>query len=387
MAGDTTTSLLRDRSQGSRVTNAELFFDLVYAFAVTQLSHQLLDRPTATGALQAAVLLAMVWFAWAYTAWVTNWLDPDRIPIRLLLLGLGIVSLVMSAALPDAFGSRGLAVGAAYAGMQVGRTIFAVWALRGQPLQRNFQRILTWCLVSGALAVAGGVVHGSQRDILWLAAVVVDLLGGWAGFYTPGLGRSATSEWDIEGSHIAERCQAFVLIALGECVVLTGTTLSREPHVTSSGIAALAVAFCAVAALWWLYFDRSAEAASQVVSKSADPGRLGRTAYHVIHPAIVGGIIAAAAGNEELLAHPAIATPAPAAWMILGGTGLFVAGHAAFKRAIWGVIPWSRIYGVMALALLSLVAPHVDTIAVGVLAAAVVIAIAVSDRMAVAPTA
>ncbi|MBO0818725.1 MAG: low temperature requirement protein A, partial [Actinobacteria bacterium] len=132
-----------ERREGTApVTNVELFFDLVYVFAVTQLSHHLLAHPTITGALQTALLLAMVWLVWAYTTWVTNWLEPGRIPVRLLLIGLMLVALVMSAALPEAFGRRGLIVGAAYAVMQIGRSAFAVAALRGRPLQANFQRIL-----------------------------------------------------------------------------------------------------------------------------------------------------------------------------------------------------------------------------------------------------
>ncbi|MFZ0049136.1 MAG: low temperature requirement protein A, partial [Streptosporangiaceae bacterium] len=220
--------LMRDRSQGQqRVTSVELFFDLVYVFAVTQLSHYLLHHRTLAGALQAAVLLTMVWQLWAYTTWVTNWLEPDRFPVRLLLLGLMLISLVMSAALPAAFGRSGLLVGCSYAVMQVGRTVFTIWALRGQPLATNFVRILAWCCVSGALAVAGGLTAAVPgRAVLWLGAVGVDLLGGAVGFWTPGLGRARTRDWTIEGGHFAERCQGFILIALGESIVVIGATLS-----------------------------------------------------------------------------------------------------------------------------------------------------------------
>src|SRR5260370_14847827 len=133
---------MRERGAGAAgVTSIELFFDLVYVFAITQLSHYLLHHLTVAGALQGAVLLAMVWQLWAYTTWVTNWLDPGRIPVRLLLLALMAISLVMSAALPSAFTNSGLLVGCSYAVMQIGRSVFAVWALRGQPLAVNFQRI------------------------------------------------------------------------------------------------------------------------------------------------------------------------------------------------------------------------------------------------------
>ena len=157
--------LRRQRTDGpSRVTNVELFFDLVYVFAVTQLSHYLLAHQTVTGGLQAGLLLVMVWLLWAYTTWVTNWLDPEQTPVRLLLLGLMLVSLVMSAGLPEAFTDGGVLVGGAYAVMQIGRSVFAVWALRGGPQRRNYERILCWCCVSGALAVVGGLAGPDARE-------------------------------------------------------------------------------------------------------------------------------------------------------------------------------------------------------------------------------
>ncbi len=372
-------NLMREPATAGRVTNIELFFDLVYVFAVTQLSHYLLAHASVTGALGTGLLLAMVWQLWVYTTWVTNWLNPERIAVRLLLLGLIGASLVMSAALPGAFASRGLAVGCAYAVMQIGRSVFAVIALRGQGLQRNFERILCWCLVSGALAVAGGFAAGGARVALWVAAVGVDLLGGIVGFYTPGLGRSTTHEWTIEGGHFAERCQAFVLIALGESILVIGVTLSGLAHITSTEIAAFAVALTSSVGLWWLYFDRSAGEAARIIATSDDPGRLGRSAYHFLHPVMVAGIIVTAAADEVTLADPDEVGHAAASWLILGGIALFLAGHAAFKAVVWRTVSWPRIAAVAVLALLGLAAPHLSALALSACAAVVVVAVAVVD--------
>ena len=185
--------LLRDRSGQQRVTNIELFFDLVYVFAVTQLSHYLLDHPTVRGALQAGLLLVMVWLVWAYTTWVTNWLDPEQIPVRLLLVALMLVSLAMSATLPRAFGDLGLWVGGAYAVQQIGRSVFMVVAVRGHPLQENYERILAWCVVSGALAVGGGFSGGYLRDVLWprMGGIAVLALLGLAARSIPALALAA----------------------------------------------------------------------------------------------------------------------------------------------------------------------------------------------------
>lgn len=381
MTGGQTDNLRRRPGGTARVTNVELFFDLVYVFAVTQLSHYLIDHPTVGGALRALLLLTMVWLAWVYTTWVTNWLDPDRIPVRLMLLGLALVSLVMSAALPDAFGGRGLAVGVAYAVMQTGRSVFAVAGLGGDPLRRNFQRILAWCLVSGALAVAGGLAAGDARELLWLGAVAVDILGGLAGFWTPGLGRSSTRDWTIEGSHFAERCQAFILIALGESIVVIGATLARLPTVTFREAAAFLAAFAGSMGLWWLYFHRSAEAGAQVISGSADPGRLGRSAYHLIHPVMVAGVIVLAAGDQLVLDRPGAVGSAPVPAMVLGGAALFLTGHALFKAAVWRTVSRARIAGVAALGLLGAAAPHVTAVLLSVCAALVILAVATADYL------
>ena len=374
-------NLLRPPGASARVTNVELFFDLVYVFAVTQLSHYLIDHQSLDGVLQALLLLVMVWLVWAYTTWVTNWLDPDRIPVRLMLLALALVSLVMSAAVPFAFAGRGLAVGCAYAIMQIGRSGFAVAGLRGDRLQRNFQRILAWCVVSGALAVAGGLAAGHTRELLWLAAVAVDVLGGLAGFYTPGLGRSQTRDWTIEGNHFAERCQAFILIALGESIVVIGAALSALASVTGQEIAAFLAAFVGSVGLWWLYFHRSAEEGAQVIASSADPGRLGRSAYHLIHPVMVAGIIVVAAGDQLVLRSPGAVGHAAVSAMVLGGTALFLLGHAAFKAAIWGRVSRTRIGGVVVLAALGGLAPYVPALVLSVCAALVVVAVAAADSL------
>ena len=372
--------LLRDRSGNQRVTNIELFFDLVYVFAITQLSSYLLGAATFGGAARTAILLAMVWLAWMYTTWVTNWLDPERMAVRSLLVLLMLVSLAMSAALPRAFADWGIWGGGAYALMQIGRTIFMVGALPAGPLRDNFQRILVWCAVSGALAVAGGLIGGHARELLWLLAVLVDVLGGVVGFATPGLGRSRTADWTIEGSHIAERCQAFILIALGESIVIIGATLTGERHATATSIAAFVVAFAGSVALWWLYFDRAADASTEVVTSSSDPGRLGRTAYHLIHPVMVAGIIVAAAGDQQMLDHPSSIAHGPDAWLILGGPALFMAGHAAFKYEMWRTIPVTRLAGIAVLALLALLAPVIPEIALAACAVVVVAAVAATDR-------
>src|SRR3712207_5663533 len=221
---------LRARDSGEqRVTPLELFFDLVYVFAITQLTHRLLEHLTLSSALETLMLLLVVWGVWIYTAWFTNWFDPTRLAVLLVLVAVMLASLVMSVAIPEAFGERGLMFGLAYVAIQVGRTAFTFVALRKSlggthPLSRTFQRILTWFVGAGALWIIGGLLGGQARYAVWLLALAVDYSGPVVGYYIPGLGRSRTEEWTIEGGHFAERCQLFVIIALGESILVTGTT-------------------------------------------------------------------------------------------------------------------------------------------------------------------
>lgn len=385
MTGVQKASLLRVHTGAERVTNIELFFDLVYVFAITQLSHHLLGHLTWEGVWQTLLLLAAVWLAWVYTASVTNYLDPERIPMRLLLLALMLPSLVMSAAIPTAFGDGGLVVAGAYVTIQVGRTIFVILALRGEALRRSFERILVWYIAISGLWLLGAVSPMQVRELLWALAVAVDLLGAAVGFYTPGLGRSRTWDWTIEGNHFAERCQAFILITLGESIVVIGANLAGLHTVTGLAVAAFIIAFVGSAALWWIYFDRSAEASARRLAASNDPGRLGRSAYVFIHPIMIAGIIVVAAADDEVLAHPAEVPNAATTWLVLGGAALFLGGYALFKAAVWRVTPWSQIAAIIVLALLGLLAPHVSppvsALALGIGAAAVVVGVAVADRL------
>ncbi|MGH3419975.1 MAG: low temperature requirement protein A, partial [Streptosporangiaceae bacterium] len=211
--------------------------------------------------------------------------------------------------------------------------------------------------------------------------VCVDLIGGLAGFYTPGLGRSRTSDWTIEGGHFAERCQAFILIALGESIVIIGATLTDVKSVTAASVTAFVVAFAASVALWWLYFDQSAEAAAEKIVRSDDPGRLGRSAYHLIHPIMVAGIIVSAAADQKVLSDPGATASTASAWMILGGPALFLAGHAAFKLVVWRSVNWPRLAGIAVLALLAPAAHAIPALALAACAAALVVAVAATDRL------
>jgi low temperature requirement protein LtrA len=374
------TSLSVRREGGnSEVTRFELFFDLVFVFAITQLSHLLLEHLSLLGAAQTLLLLLAVWWAWVDTAWVTSWFNPDHHAVRLMLVGVMLVSLVMSAALPEAFGERGLAFAAAYVLIQVGRTAFAVATLAGdRPLRRNFQRILAWMLLSGVFWLAGALTHEWLRGLLWLGAVAIDVVAPALGFYTPGLGRSVVRDWMIAGGHLAERFQLFVIVALGESILVTGATFGETDRSFGPATAAV-VGVVGSVAVGWIYFNRSARYGSQIMAAAREPGRLGRSAYTYFHLPMVAGIIVTAVADELTIAHPGGPPNITIAAVALAGPILFLAGHALFKHAVSDWLLTSHLIGIVLLLLLlplGLVAPP---LAVGVAATLVLIGVAAWD--------
>jgi low temperature requirement protein LtrA len=355
--------LFREHTErGQRVRPMELFFDLVYVFAITQISHLLVAHLSLHGAVQAVMLLLAVWWAWIYTSWFANWLDPDRPPVRLVLIGVMLASLGMSVALPEAFGDRGLLFAVCYVAIQVGRTLFMVAVLEtAGALHRTFVRMAVWFAASGALWLAGGLAEGLTREILWLAALTVDYLAPAMGFATPGLGRSRTSDWNIQGGHLAERCQLLIIVALGESILVTGATTAQLP-LSAATLSAFVVAFFGSVAMWWIYFSRSAEAGSEIIAGSRDPGRLGRSAYTYYHLPIVAGIIVAAVGDELTITHPTDTGTLVTTVVNVGGPLLYLVGHTLFKRTVFGMLPASRIVApivLLALIPLGLAVPNV----------------------------
>ncbi|MEU7611495.1 low temperature requirement protein A [Micromonospora sp. NPDC049204] len=374
--------LLRPRTGVQPTTSTELFFDLVFIFTITQLSHYLIAHPDWRGAARTALLLALVWFVWVYTTWLTNWLQPDQGPVRTVLIGVALGSLSLSAAIPEAFAGTGLLFAVVYVAVQVGRTLFALWAVQGSPwLVAGFQQVLPWITGTSVLVVLGGLASGVAREALWAAVIVLEVVGLLIGYPLPGRGRSRPERWMVEGGHLAERCAAFVLIALGESILVTGSTLTSHVDLVTSG--AFLLAFAGSVALWWVYFARSAPAATEVIAGAGErTGALSRVAFNYLHPVIVAGVIVASAGDELLLREPGAPATTVAALFTLGGPALFLAGHGAYKALLWRRPPTSRITAVLVLLALVPICVRLGLpVAVcAALALAVTVAVIVTDR-------
>lgn len=379
-------SLLRPRSdeEQSKVTNIELFFDLVFVYAVTQLSHTLLHQLNVLGACQVLVLFLAVWWVWIFTGWVTNWLDPERPAVRLALLALMLAGLLLSIALPQAFGDRGMLFAGAYVFMQVSRTIFMLWAIGdASPANtRNFQRIAVWLITAGILWLIGALHQGVWRGSFWVAALLLEYLGPAVTFHVPGLGSSSTEDWDIDGGHLAERCSQFVIIALGESVLVTGSSYAdtlRQPQALLGFLSA----FIGSVVMWWIYFDIGAERGSRSIQQADDPGSTARLAYTYLHLLIVAGIIVCAVADELTLraARPS------AGWvdtaLLVGGPALYVLGNALFKKAVNATrLPRSHMIGLGLLLLLAVTHARFSIVSLNVATTVVLLIVALWEMWA-----
>jgi low temperature requirement protein LtrA len=338
--------VLRARGGHARVTNAELFFDLIYAFSVTQISHFLLHDLSATGAFEALLLWFAVWLGWQYTAWVTNWFDPDTPPIRLMLFGLMLLGLLMASAIPQAFGERALLFAGAYVAIQVGRSFYALLQLgAGHALTPNFRRILGWVCISAVFWIGGALADGGLRLALWAVAVLCEYVSPMFGFGLPGLGRSRTADWTIDGGHLAERCQLFVVLALGECIIVTGATLADAKAWDAPILIAVLVAFIGSVAMWWMYFDTSSGHGTHAIEHAEDPGRMGAY-FHYVHVILIAGVIVSAVGNDLTILHPDHPMEPKYAAVLLGGPAIYLFGNTVYKRIVyrcrtrWGWCCW-----------------------------------------------
>jgi low temperature requirement protein LtrA len=344
--------VMRQRAEEEqRATALELFFDLVFVFAVTQLSRYLLHHLTVQGAAQTLFLLLVVWWAWIYTTWMTNWFDPDSVPVRLTLLVGMLGSLGMAIAVPQAFGSRALPFILGYVGLQIMRNAFIVAATKPEtPLHIAFRRILAWSAWTSVIWIVGALLHGQTRTLVWITALVLDYAGPFAGYWTPGLGRTAVTDWQLEHAHFAERFQTFIIIALGESIVVTGATASAQ-HLTTDRWLSIALGFVLTAAMWWLYFDEVAQRSVADFEAAEDQrGRLGRDAYTYLHIPIVAGIIIAAVALELVIAHPDAALTSGQLAALAAGPVLYLAGHLAFRLRMTGTLAPKRIITIAAIA-------------------------------------
>ena len=382
MSGPQLRAGVRERADDEReVRPVELFFDLVYVLAVTQVTHYLLDHLTVRGMVETLILLLVVWLGWIHVVWTTNYIHLGTMRVRLMLLGLMLAGLVMSASLPEAFGDRGLTFAFAAVALILLSSAFFLFAIgRDHRLSRIIERAAIWWTAVCALLVAGALVDGDARLAIWLAAVALAYTVMWVGFPVPRLGRSATGDYTILGDLFTHRCYLFITIALGESILVTGSSFGALPG-SSGTTAAFVVAFVGSVALWWIYFHHGQEIV-RAMAAAEDPGRLALRGYTYFHVPMIVGIIALAAADELALAHPGEEASAEIAAIILGGAAIYLTGTILFRRSVQGRVMPARVAGVVALCALVPVAFVASTLVLLLAANAVLVAVAAWEAWA-----
>jgi low temperature requirement protein LtrA len=373
-------SVVRPREVARAVTPLELFFDLVYVFTVSQLAHNLFGHVDARGMIETLVLTLAVMYAWFMTVWTSNWLDGDRRPVQLLLLGLMFASLLMSTSVAEAFGDRAGLFVIGYLSIQIGRTVFAVWAFRDHRLHMHFVNALAWEVGTAPLWVAGIAADGDARLALWAAAILITYGGVIAGHPLPGRKSPFSSDSQIYAEHLLERFRLFFLIALGETVLTIGNAFADQP-LQADRLLVLAIAFAGTVALWWCYFHRAEDIGLKAAEGAADASRIvGLGNYTLI--LMVIGIVAIAVGDELAIVDPHDPNTLNTAVLIFGGPAIFLLSQLGYMRRATGRVPGSRLLACLALVVLAVTTAPFSLLAAVAASSATLLAVAVADTRA-----
>ncbi len=316
---------LTHRAEGEeRVTPLELFFDLVFVFAITQVTGLVTRNPTWEGVAQGLVVLALLWWAWTAYAWLTGTVDPEDGVIRLAIFAAMGAMLTASLAVPHAFGDDAWLFVGTYVAVRLAHLVLYALVGRGdRELLGAIVRLSYGTIAAAVLLVAGAAIGGNAQIALWAVAIVIDMLGAFV---------RGSRGWHLAASHFAERHGLIIIIALGESIVAVGAGTLGVP--LDAGVVTAALLGLAIAcALWWAYFDVVAIAAERRLRRAEGMEALSiaRDSYSYLHLPMVAGIIFYAVGVKKTIAHvgdPLHTVPAVA---LCGGVALYLLAHVAFR--------------------------------------------------------
>ena len=350
------------RAAEERVTPLELFFDLIFVFAITQVTGLVVANPTWTGLAQGLVVLGVLWWSWAAYAWLTNTINPDEGLVRIAMFGAMGAMLVASLAVPDVFGDDAFLFVCAYAMVRIAH--LALYALAGRgdrDLEWAVARLAAGTAVGVSLLFAASALDGKAQLSVWAIALVVDMLGAYFG---GGKG------WRLSPGHFAERHGLIVIIALGESIVALGLGAS---HILDEGVLVAALLGLAVAAaLWWAYFDVVAIVAERKLHETTGKAQLlmARDSYSYLHLPMVAGIILFAVGAKKTLGDVGEPLKLVPAVTLCGGVALYLFAHILFRLRNVGSLNKQRVVVVVLLLALLPLAVELPALATLALVAA-----------------
>lgn len=362
-----------------QVTPLELFFDLVFVFAVSQLSHHLLAHLSWRGAAETLVLLLAVFVVWSYTSWTVTMIPADQPRTTWMVLAVMLLSLFMNASVTIAFTTSGWAFIIPYLVIELVRSIWA-WTIVNSAdavFRTHYFQVLLWGIVTTPLWVAGAVVNSEARLLWWSLAAGIDLIGTWLAHPIPGQPLQFENV-GFDANHMLERCRLFLIIVLGETVLRIGTAIAAAPLALMTLLTGT-VALAGTIALWALNFGHSRRLTEQYREETRNPIRIARYGIDALI-VLFAGLIAVAVGNEMVIAHPN-GEPSPTlSLLLIGGPILYLLGQSWYLRAVTGESPRVRLIGSAALVLTGVVALSVPPYIALIMVGAILVTLAIVDR-------
>jgi low temperature requirement protein LtrA len=364
-----------------RTSSIELFWDLVFVFALTQVTTLLYGHLTWAGFGRAMLILALVWWAWSAFVWAANAQEDDSTVLRLTLLVASVFIFVSGLAIPNAFGSEGLLFALTYAVVRfLHLALYADASRRGNAAWSAIAGFATTVTIGMVLLVAGALVHGWARIVLWGIAVAIDYAG--PAWLTRDRLRSLQR---VAVAHFAERYSLFVIICLGESIVEigVGAAPSRQHPLGAEVVTIVALGLLITAAMWWTYFDRFATIAEQSLRSHRDPVIAAADGYSYLHLVIVAGVIIFAAGVRRLAAAPGIVPSGSVRLALCGGVALYIVGHVAFGLRMTGMLGYPKLIIAGGLLVLYAVGGGLSPVALTAIIAALLVALCGFERLAI----
>ena len=323
----------------------ELFFDLVFVFAITQVVSLVVHDLTRAGVLRGALVLALMWWAWTNWTWTTNMvnLEPRIIRVAVLASMLGVFG--MAFAVPTAFEGDGDWLAAGYVVVRIiAAAVFVIGIRRDRGELKAVMTYLPVSLAATALVLVGGLIGGEALQWIWLVALLVEVIGAEV---------SGQANWKVDAGHFAERHGLILIIALGEGIIAVGLALEDTPIDRSLAVQ-LAVGLAGVCALWWAYFDRLQEVMESALrlADARETGHIARDVYSLLHYPMILGVVFYAVALEEAFIHPDDPMENVVAALFVAALGLYLLAQAVAVWRCWRTYLYERVIGVAVIALL-----------------------------------
>ncbi|GIH14748.1 low temperature requirement protein A [Rugosimonospora africana] len=372
----------RDSDAGPRRPEfLELFFDLVYLLALVVLSRKLVDHLTWASAGQTVILLMGFSLIWALTAWAADTFDLNRPTVQAQIIAVSFGSLVMAAAVPGAFGNRGLVFAVAYLSIHFASSLYYIVLLRDPEPRRRSVRIMSWFCTSAPLWLTGALLGGTVRWVLWAIAIVLEYTGASLGFPTRRRIHPPVTEWRLAGERVSERYRQFLIIAFGVAIFETATALGRHPFTIGRG-AAFAATFVTTTMMWRIYIHQAGGMLTNAIATATHRSRYTQFAA-VSHVVMVGGVIITSVDAQLVIRRPYGDTPTSWGVVILGGPAVFLIGRGLLDYTVFSRMSWSRPAGLAVLGALGSAVHLMPPLLVAVAGTLTLLGVAVANLIAV----